>query len=363
MGKSRFIELMAKKMDGSATEAELTELQFFLDQHQANKKFEALTNALTGTLKNDREGLSETAINNSLSDLWVKIKNQEQVDALPPEVNVKPIGRNFKWLGLAAAIAVFAIGGLWFYKQIAIKAQTEAVVIKKVDVPYGSLAQVSLPDGTTVKLNAGSHFSYPSAFVGSQREVTLEGEGFFEVTKNAKKPFLVHTEGFTVRVLGTVFNVKAYRGDKSTETTLLKGKVQVELKDDPDKKLILAPHEKLTINNRQYTGKQQTPAITGKVKYELSTLPVTAGDTYVENAWTVNKIMFANSAFEDVALQIARKYNIHMVFTDEKLKKEQISGVLENESLETALNYLKQIVDLRTKTGGDTVYLAYKTKR
>ncbi|AYL96730.1 FecR family protein [Mucilaginibacter celer] len=362
MGKSRFIELMAKKMDGSATEAELTELQFFLDQHQANKKIEALTNALTGTLKNDKEGLSETTINNSLSDLWVKIKSHKPSETLSQYNNVKPVNY-FKWIGWAAAIAVFVIGSLWFYNRRTIEQEAEVVVIKKVDVPYGSLAQVSLPDGTTVKLNAGSHFTYPSAFVGSQREVTLEGEGFFEVTKNAKKPFLVHTEGFTVRVLGTIFNVKAYRGDKSNETTLLKGKVQVELKDDPEKKVILSPHEKLTINTRQYTGRQQTAAITAKVKYEVSTLPLSTGNTYAENAWTENKIMFANNDFEDVALQMERKYNVHMVFTDEKLKKEQISGVLENESLDTALNYLKQIVALQTKTEGNTVYLAYKTKR
>lgn len=363
MGKSRFIELMAKKMDGSATQAELTELQFFLDQHQANKKIEEITSALTGTLKNENANLSEASINSSLDDLWVKIKsNDGQTDVLPQHSNVKPINY-FKWIGWAAAIVVFALGGLWFYSQRAVEQEQEAVVIKNVDVPYGSLAQVSLPDGTTVKLNAGSHFTYPSAFSGSQREVTLDGEGFFEVTKNAKKPFLVHTEGFTVRVLGTIFNVKAYRGDKATETTLLKGKVQVELKDDPDKKVILAPHEKLTINNKQYTGKQQASAITAKVKYELSTLPVSTGDTYAENAWTENKIMFANSVFEDVAQQMERKYNVHIVFTNETLKKEQISGVLENESLETALNYLKQIVSLQTKTAGDTVYLAYKTKR
>ncbi|MEO3407744.1 FecR domain-containing protein [Mucilaginibacter sp. CAU 1740] len=352
---------MAKKMDGSATREELNELNVFLDQHPGYKKNEQVTDALTGTFKNNKTVLSDASINNNLDELWSKIKQYDETDANHLQDNVRPIGYR-KWIGWAAAVIVFALVGFWFYNKRAPQ-PLEAVVIKKVDVPLGNMAQVTLPDGSTVKLNAGSHFSYPSAFIGAQREVDLEGEGFFEVTKNAKKPFLVHTEGFTVKVLGTVFNVKAYRDDKETETTLLKGKVQVEFADDPEKKVILSPHEKLTINNRQYAGKQQAPVIAAKVKYEVSTLPVGTGDTFPENAWIENKIMFANSAFEDVALQIERKYNVHIVFTDEALKKEQLSGVLENESLETAINYLKQIVALQTKMEGDTVYLAYKTKR
>jgi ferric-dicitrate binding protein FerR (iron transport regulator) len=237
------------------------------------------------------------------------------------------------------------------------------LVFHKVYVPYGKTMNLIMPDGTKVKLNAGSHFTYPSVFSSTQRAVSLEGEGFFEVTKNPKKPFLVRTAGFTVKVLGTVFNVRAYRNDKSTETTLLKGKVQVELADDPEKKIILSPHEKLTINSQvQTSNKQQVKVDVAKIKYEVATLPNTGNESYPENAWVDNKIMFANNDFEDVARQMERKYDVRIIFEDEALKKEQISGVLENESLDTALLFLKQIVALQTKTEGNTVYLSYKAK-
>ncbi|WP_449435350.1 FecR family protein [Pedobacter steynii] len=94
-----------------------------------------------------------------------------------------------------------------------------------------------MSDGTKVKLNAGSTFTYPEVFSASSREVTLKGEGFFEVQKNPKRPFLVHTDKFIVKVLGTVFNVKAYATDKKVETTLLSGKILVELHDRPEKRL------------------------------------------------------------------------------------------------------------------------------
>ena len=364
MGKSRFIELMAKSMDGSASKDELKELELFLKQYPGYKKIQHVTDALTSTINKDDAILKETAINNKLDELWVKIKSAEgsATETLNDD-NIRSFNY-WKWIGAAAAVTVFALlSFLFYYKQQAGRQLTE-VTIKRVEVPFGKMMQVTLSDGTKVKLNAGSHFTYPSVFSNTQREVNLEGEGFFEVTKNAKKPFLVHTAGFTVKVLGTVFNVRAYRDDKSTETTLLKGKVQVELTDDPEKKIILSPHEKLTINNPlPMANHPSIKANVAKIKYEVATLPNTSNDTYQENAWTEDKIMFVNTDFEDVARQMERKYDVHIVFEDEALEKEQISGVLKNETLESALLILKQIMPFQSKIEGNTVYLAYKLKK
>lgn len=351
---------MAKSMDGSASKEELDELELFLNQHPGYKKIQQVTDGLTGSLK-DNAVLPETTINNNLDELWIKIKSSEAPTTETFDDNVKQFNY-WKWAGAAAAIAVVSLFGFLFYNRQASQ-EVAAVIIKKIDVPFGKMMQITLSDGTNVKLNAGSHFTYPSVFAGNQREVNLEGEGFFEVTKNPKRPFLVHTSGFTVKVLGTVFNVRAYHDDKTTETTLLRGKVQVELTDDPEKKIILSPHEKLTINNQSPTSNQPVKAQVAKIKYEVATLPNISTDTYPENAWIDNKIMFANSSFEDVARQMERKYNIQIVFTDDALKKEQISGVLENESLDTALSFLRQIVPLQSKVEGNTVYFSYKAKK
>ncbi|MDB5156806.1 MAG: hypothetical protein JWR50_1513, partial [Mucilaginibacter sp.] len=306
----------------------------------------------------------EEEINNKLSDLWAKIKTTEETQTTEePEQGPKKIIL-WKWLSAVAAILVFALAVLVFVKshQTA-DVESKAVVTRKIDVPYGKTDQVKLPDGTLVKLNAGSHFSYPSVFSSTQREVTLDGEGFFEVTKNPKRPFLVHTSGLTVRVLGTVFNVKAYHNDHKIETTLLKGKVQVELTNDPERKIILSPLEKLTVNNQLIVvNNTRGKAGITKVKYEVDALPESIGDVYPENAWTDNKIMFANSDFEDVARQMERRYDVQIIFKDEALKKEQISGVLENENLDAALQILKQIVAFKSTVDGNIVYLSRRRK-
>ena len=99
----------------------------------------------------------------------------------------------------------------------------------------GSRSRSLLPDGTTVWLNAGSKLYYENDFNGT-REVRLEGEAFFDVVKQTDRPFIVHTSGIDIKVLGTAFNVKSYPEDKTVETTLYRGLVQVFRQEDTPKK-------------------------------------------------------------------------------------------------------------------------------
>src|SRR5438132_1319872 len=150
MGKSRFIELMAKSMDGSANKEELDELELFLNQHPGYKKIQQVTDSLTGTLNNNDEVLP-TTINSKLDELWIKIKNSEETETGILADNVRPF--NWRWIGAAAAIAVLALFGFLFYNQRAGQ-QLNVAVTKRIDVPFGKMMQVTLSDGTSVKLNA-----------------------------------------------------------------------------------------------------------------------------------------------------------------------------------------------------------------
>ena len=96
-----------------------------------------------------------------------------------------------------------------------------------ITVPAGQRAQITLADGTRVWLNAKSTLTYASNFGRSERNVELDGEAYFEVAKNKKLPFYVHTEMNKVRVVGTSFNVCAYKGSKEFETTLVEGIVDI----------------------------------------------------------------------------------------------------------------------------------------
>jgi transmembrane sensor len=159
-----------------------------------------------------------------------------------------------------------------------------------VTVPQGYQYKVVLPDGTSVWLNCESSLTYPLSF-GSERKVELKGEGYFEVVKDAAKPFMVLSDKQTVTVLGTHFNVKSYVDDKAESTTLLEGKVKV------DKGLItvtLVPGEQ---------------AIS-----EEKGIRVQKVDTGEETAWTKGVFLFRNAPIESVAAQIRRWYGVEIEY-------------------------------------------------
>jgi ferric-dicitrate binding protein FerR (iron transport regulator) len=355
MSKSRFIELMAKSMGKCASAEELAELDIFLEQFPNYKKTYEVTNALNGNGAQPAETKPED-INGNLEEIWNRIKSSNENGEV--DTKVRPM---FRWQWVAAAILVFAAVGALFYKRMEQQDSLAAEnVLYEIHVPYGKTQKLKLPDGTQVTLNAGSTFSYPEAFEKNTRDVSLTGEGFFEVTKNAKKPFLVHTARLVVKVLGTVFNVKAYNNDKTVETTLLKGKVQVELKNNPEKKIILLPNEKLiVVNNRE---PQSVKPKESKIEYQVTALPDVKPDEVKETAWVDNRILFTNELFEDVVAQIERKYNVQVVFEDKKLRTEQISGLLDKESLQEALGIIEMTTPFKFRVDGQTVYLSKKEK-
>lgn len=123
-----------------------------------------------------------------------------------------------------AAVAVLLLGSYYLY-NLHRTMQLEDTY-QCVRVPAGNRTNVLLPDGTSVWLNAGSSLKYPLAFAKEKREVTLEGEGYFEVSK-ARQPFIVKTHRYNVEVLGTTFDVEAYPGKQEFKTMLLEGKVRL----------------------------------------------------------------------------------------------------------------------------------------
>ncbi|WP_431217995.1 FecR family protein [Puia sp. P3] len=143
----------------------------------------------------------------------------------------------------------------------------------------------------------------------------------------------------TVRVLGTRFDVKAYREDEKVSATLISGKIQVIMNDDPEKKILLSPHEKLTVVKGEVKG---GTIVENELRYQVQLLPqADRTETVAETAWMDNKMVFNNETFEDVAVQLERRYAVRVEFGDDGLKHEHVSGVFEKETLQQALDILK----------------------
>ena len=148
----------------------------------------------------------------------------------------------------AAAIALLVLS-VHFYHVYYYQQSLTASDNTSLFVPAGQRVSLTLTDGTVVWLNAQSRLTYPATFTGNERHVAIEGEAYFEVAKDAKKPFIVTAGELEVKVLGTVFNIHNYPKENISRVSLLEGSVQVYKKDSPDKNVTLRPQEEVVFEN------------------------------------------------------------------------------------------------------------------
>jgi transmembrane sensor len=255
--------------------------------------------------------------------------------------------RNWYYAG-AAALAAASIFSIIFFTRrpparplpAAAPSPAEYVQTSKA----GERKSFQLPDGSKVMLNAGSSLRIPAGFNRTGREIFLEGEAFFDVARDAARPFVIHTRLMDIKVLGTVFNIKAYPGDPLTETSLLTGSVEVLVKDGRNQKFILHPHEKIVVPNNEKIASRPDPARakTHADHYKIEKLRFARRDSsLVEISWTESRLAFNDDSFEAIALQLERWYNVSIRFEDESLKQFRFTGVFDKKTIEQVLNALQ----------------------
>ncbi|BAV06956.1 FecR family protein [Filimonas lacunae] len=179
-------------------------------------------------------------------------------------------------------------------------AGTTANVYNTIHIPKGGQWKLVLNDGTKVWLNAATSLKFPAAFAGKNREIFLEGEGYFEVAENVAHPFIVHTGHQTIEVLGTHFNVNAYTEESNTQTTLLEGSVRI------NGSALLTPGQKGVSNG-----------------YALE---VQNADVEQAVAWKEGNFMFNGEDLAGIMRQISRWYKVDVRFQSPELKEITFSG-------------------------------------
>ncbi|MDN5213052.1 FecR family protein [Fulvivirgaceae bacterium BMA12] len=216
-------------------------------------------------------------------------------------------------------------------------AERSVVYIEK-KTPKGIKTTLKLPDGSIVKLNADSKLTFPENFPSTIREVTLEGEAFFEIRKDSLRPFIVKTDKLSTSVLGTSFNVKAYTGD-NVEVALVTGKVKVSGNSSDIGNVQLLPTEMAIYN-------QNNQSIEKTVFNPIEKL-----------AWRENTLYFNNSSFEDIIKMLERWYGIDFVIKRPHKIEERFTGNYKNESLKSVLNGMSFSLDFQFEIQDKTVII------
>ena len=338
MHRERLLELLLKRRSGIITLPEQTELARIIEENNCRAFLPEIEEIFEAPL-NFNGAVSERAVNESIERLHAKtgLTRSEKKTARVHRAVYNRI------IAVAASLIFFVITGYFLFRDNrGVTAPPENVIA--ATTKKGSKTNVVLPDGTKVWINADSRLSYNKSFGKYTREVYLQGEAYFDVVKDVKKPFVVHTHDMDVRVLGTTFNVKAYPENDNSEATLIKGIVEVTLKKDSMKKIVLKPNEKLSVfekTGRTDIGQRSTPGDEKPHILVTNTITPINDSVVMEVQWTKNRLVFNNMKLGDVVKELSRWYNINVTVTDEFLKNTEYSGTFEDESIQQVIEALK----------------------
>ncbi|WP_262244938.1 FecR family protein [Parapedobacter soli] len=366
--------LLRKHVAGNLTEAERKLLNGWSKQHPANK-------ALLECISDEESFFTGYLDYRTMYDEEVSGRLQRIEDTIMESIKPVHVNRDsrkrgmFRWMSYAAAVLLVTSASIWFVNQgqtdsqqietviiqdiqpggnratltltdgrmidldegrdgvvigsdeITYSDRTPLVVVDRKEgpmwleltTPKGGTYQVTLSDGTRVWLNAASTLKYPSVFEGKERVVEITGEAYFSVAKRANQPFKLIAEGQELTVLGTEFNISAYADEEVIKTTLVKGQVQVQ-NTASGKVSSLVPNQQSVVR----------PTNTEIMEVDVQ--------PYV--AWKDGYFCFRRTAFKDVMRQLARWYDVQIVYKGD-IPQDTFSGEMGRElTLNAALELL-----------------------
>ena len=254
-------------------------------------------------------------------DMTLLLTDEAEIKSAP-----KPAKKNvrffIKFIEIAA-VAVVTLVITLFYKNR--EEQNYWLTAQKISAPAGQRVQLELSDGTQVWLNARTKIEYPAAFVGKDRRVKLDGEAYFQVAKNASKPFIVQTSKGDVEVLGTKFNVESYSDDNTFTTALMEGAVKV------------------TAGGYQCNLKPNQMAYLKDGKIRVAPI-----EDYNPYRWREGIISFKNETFPDIIHEFEKYYGVEFRIENKAVMSYRCSGQFRHsDGVQYALRVLQKDVDFK----------------
>lgn len=327
MNKKECLDIFERYILRKASQEEVESLHLYINQDQQ------LNNWLEQQIVNTSDQI----------DAEVKLRMLENIRSninLPNSTSneQKKKTLSLRWLFRIAAIMLLPIlSAITVYLIMQPQGAEPLIVV----VEPGEKANVVLPDGSKVSLNSDSRLTYYNDYNEKERYLKLDGEAYFEVEPNTKKPFIVECVDMKVEVLGTTFGIKAYDNDEIISTVLNIGKIQIQT---PDKTLILKPNERVVYDR--------------KAKHTQSAT-VNAAD-YTD--WRHNRLRFDNESLQDIATTISRIHNVDIIFEEAHIKNLKFTGTIDNTNIETVLNTLSFTSPINYKIK-DSAIILYEDKQ
>ena len=322
--------IIQKYIQGKTTEEENLQLHQWIQQSPENKK-----------RLFDEKDIWDTYGFHSGQKKYEVI---QELKILKNRIEIGNSNRTFQlsnFLKIAAILLIAFVFG-WFSQYLSFheKQQTAEVSIQEITVPKGQVNQIFLADGTRIWINSESKLTLPSVFAPNDRVVELNGEAFFEVAKDKKRPFIVKVKGQQIQVLGTSFNVRAYDNSNKIETTLETGQIQLRVGNETK---ILKPGEQSLYN---------------KMEKQLVIYKV---DPFTFSSWKDGRYEFQNEDLIEVFKVVERWYDIEISYDGNAFKEMHFSGVIKrNKDPKHFLDLLNLTIPISYEIHGDKIMILSK---
>ncbi|WP_288208147.1 FecR domain-containing protein [uncultured Parabacteroides sp.] len=257
---------------------------------------------------------------------------QKALDKVNKRIKEKQFRKLYLFVQRVAIILLLPLLGLSGFLLLQPREEVPVFYLETRMTP-GMIGSTILPDGTKVWLNSSSYLKYPNTFSGNTREVTLDGEAYFEVIGNAEKPFIVHSGNSSVNVLGTKFNMDAYSSNGFIATTLIEGSIE-----------FCYPNE----NNLSHTIKIEPNE---QVRYDKETMQTEVCEAYVPKdiAWKNGQIILKETPLSEILWILSKRFNVEFIIQNPAFYKYSFTGVFTNQQIERVLEHFKRSSGIRYK--------------
>lgn len=325
-------EIIIRYLDGSASQEDKKKLLEWLSLSDKNRiDFNETRNLW---LSCDVVKGNEMDLEFALARLRNRIQQSYSSDV--------PSKKIFRYWARTAAVILILLGmGYWYSIQPPSSREKEIYVRNQLITAEGSKGKFLLPDGSTVWLNSDSKLYYPEKFDEDKRVVRLEGEGYFEVTKNKKRPFIVQSGDLSIKVLGTTFDVIGYPSQDKIDVVLLSGSIKVKGKT-LEKEILMHPNQILEYQ---------------KSKGEVS---IQNAKAHLYADWIKERLIFDKTSLSDIIISLEGWYNISIECPQALAENTQMTFTIKGESVEEIFKAMSLIAPIRYSIENNKVYINRK---
>lgn len=322
-------EIINRYLTGQCSEEELIEVNAWMKESEENARQLFRMEEIYHLGKFDQYA-NEQRILRAEKQLYKKLNEEKSKQRIT--LNMQ------RWMKYAAMIAVILVigggAGYWLYQNGNNQQMMVAVANE------GIVKEIILPDGTKVWLNNSATLKYPREFSEKERNVYLDGEAYFEVTKNRYKPFTVQSDAMRVRVLGTTFNFKSDKNCRIAEATLIEGEIEVKGNKE-EGQIILAPGQRAELNKNN--GRLTVKQVNAKL----------------DAVWHDNLIPFQQADIFTISKALERFYDVKIILSPDIQADKTYSGVLKRKSnIESVLKSLQNSIPIDYKIVGNNIFIS-----